>query len=301
MRFDSYHPFINLLFFFSVIAFSIAFVHPVYVGISLFCALAYSIRLHHLRGLGFGLIALLVGALFAYWYALYHHFGVTVLGKNSVGNSVTWEVLLYSILLGLRIASILLWMSCVHTIFSADKVVYLFGRINPKLSLFLTIILRMIPRLKAQARKIYRAQRSIGRGLNTKNPLRWIINALRLLSILITWFIDSLITSSESMKSRGYTLKGRTAFSLYRFDNRDRGVVITCFFCLTLSMMAILFGQTSAAYNPHIVINPITSISYIFYAAYAFFCLFPLLLQSWGEIRFQRQQKRVVDLPRLSL
>ena len=86
------------------------------------------------------------------------------------------------------------------------------------------------------------------------------------------------------MKSRGYTLKGRTAYSLYRFDNRDRSVVITMFACLTIIAMGIMLDQTKMLINPHIVMNPITVLSYVFYAVYAFYCLLPMTLQIYAEL-----------------
>ena len=60
--------------------------------------------------------------------------------------------------------------------------------------------------------------------------------------------------STVSMKSRGYSLRGRTAFSIYRFDNRDRSFVVMIFLCLTLWASAILLDQTEIYYNPEIII-----------------------------------------------
>ena len=43
MGFEDRHPAVNLIFFTAVIAGTILFHHPVYLGISVVCALAYSI------------------------------------------------------------------------------------------------------------------------------------------------------------------------------------------------------------------------------------------------------------------
>ena len=88
-----------------------------------------------------------------------------------------------------------------------------------------------------------------------------------------------------SMKSRGYTLKGRTAYSLYRFDNRDRSVVITMFACLTVIAMGIMLDQTKMLINPHLIMNPITVLSYVFYAVYAFYSLLPMTLQIYATAK----------------
>ena len=98
--------------------------------------------------------------------------------------------------------------------------------------------------------------------------------------------LESFAESSESMKSRGYSLKGRTAFSIYRFDNRDRSFVVVLFLCLTLITMAVMFNQTNIYYDPEIIMNRVTPVSVIFYAAYAVFLLLPMGLQIAGELKY---------------
>lgn len=288
MRFDSYHPTINFIFFAAVIACTATFNHPVFVAISYIAAFAYSVKLNKIRGLIFDVCLMPLIIAYAGFYSYYNHFGITPLRQNFIGNSITMEALVYGLILGLIIASIIMWMSCLFAIFSADKVVYLFGRISPKLSLFLSILLRSVPRIKERARRINVSQRGIGRGIKDGNPLRRFINILRLLSILITWTLENFVESARSMKCRGYSLKGRTAFSIYRFDNRDRGFVMAVTICMTLTAMAVMLDQTDIYYDPEIIMNRITFMSYIFYAAYGALLLLPLVLQIVGEWRFKR-------------
>ncbi len=188
-------------------------------------------------------------------------------------------------MIGVIIATVIMWFSCVHAVVSRDKIIYLFGRISPKLSLFISIILRNVPRIKARARKINTAQKAIGRGANQGNILRRICNSIRIISMIITWTLENFVESSDSMRSRGYTLKGRTALSIYRFDNRDRVFVITVFWSMTVILMGILFDQTNIMYNPEIIMNPITPVSFIFYFVHGFYCLIPMILQIVGEIK----------------
>ena len=46
------------------------------------------------------------------------------------------------------------WFSCIFFVFTTDKVVYLFGKVSPRLSLFLAIGLRMVPRIQKEAKRI---------------------------------------------------------------------------------------------------------------------------------------------------
>ena len=291
MGFEKCHPVVNFIYFTTVIAGMIVFQHPIFLLISFVCAFIYSIKRNGWKVLAFNAALLPCVAAYALYYSSYNHFGVTVLQQNSIGNNITLESLVYGLVLGFVIAGVLIWFSCVYSVFTTDKVIYLFGKVSPCLSLFLAIILRMVPRIKKEAKKINTAQRGIGRGANQGNIFHRLRNSIRILSMLITWTIDSLTMVSESMRSRGSSLRGRKAFSIYRFDNRDRAYVIGNFACLTVVLMAVMLKQTDILYDPRIIMTPITSMSYLFYIGYAVFCLMPLGLELWTEYRFWKARK----------
>ena len=291
MGFEKCHPAVNFIYFAGVIAGTIAFQHPIFLAISFLCAFAYSIKRNGWKALVFNLVLLPLVAAFALYYSSYTHFGVTVLEQNMIGNNMTLESLVYGFVLGIVVAGVLIWFSCVYSVFTTDKVVYLFGKVSPRLSLFLAIILRMVPRIKKEAKRINTAQQGIGRGANQGNLWLRIRNCIRIFSMLITWTIDSLTTASESMRSRGSTLRGRKAFSIYRFDNRDRAYVVGNFACLTVIFMAVMLKQTDIIYDPKIIMTPVTTMSYVFYTGYAVFCLMPLGLELWTEYRFKKARR----------
>ena len=297
MRFDTYHPTINLIYFSVVIAATILFKHPVILMISYTSSFIYSVKLNGVKSLIFNLVLvpLIVG--YAFVYSSYNHFGVTVLRTNFIDNSITLESLIYGAVIGVVISSVIMWFSCVHAVFSSDKIIYLFGRVSPKLSLFLSIVLRTVPRVKSTVKRIAIAQKTIGRGIGTGNAFRRLINVIRIISITITWMLENFIESAISMKSRGFTLKGRSAFSLYRFDYRDRSFVIAIFYCITVIIMGVLLDQMNILYNPEIIFNRITVLSHVFYIVYAFLCVFPLMLQVFGEFRFEHLRKSNNYLP----
>lgn len=291
MGFEKCHPAVNFIHFSAVIAGTILFGHPIFLLISVVCGFLYSIKRGGLKALVFNAALILLVAVFALYYCNYNHFGVTVLWQNMIGNNMTLESLAYGVALGVAAAGVLIWFSCVHSVFTADKVVYLFGKASPRLSLFLAILLRMVPRIKKEAKKINTAQRGIGRGANQGNLFQRLRNSIRILSMLITWTIDSLTMASESMRSRGSNLRGRKAFSIYRFDNRDRAYVIGLFTCLTLTVMAVILKQTDILYDPRVVLPPVTAMSYLFYAGYAVLCLMPLGMELWTQYRFWKARK----------
>lgn len=293
MGFEQCHPAVNLIYFAAVLTGTVSFRHPVFLGISFLCAVFYSVKRNDRKALWFDLALLPLIAVFALWYSSYHHFGVTVLRRNFIGNSMTLESLVYGVVLGFVVVGVMVWMSCVYAVFSSDKVVYLFGRISPRLSMFLAILLRMVPRMKREAKRIHRAQQGIGRGANQGNLFRRLRNCLRIFSILVTWTIESLVTASESMQSRGSSIRGRTAYSVYRFDNRDRAFVVALFAFLTVTLMAVLMRQTNMVYDPRILWNPATPMSWLFYGGYAALCLMPPALELWTEYRFRLARRRL--------
>ena len=185
-----------------------------------------------------------------------------------------------------------MWLESMFQVVSSDKVVYLFGKISPLLSLFLTILLRLIPRIGLETRRINLAQKGIGRGSNQGNVFQRFGNSLRIFSMLITWMISALALESDSMRSRGSLLRGRTAFSIYRFDNRDRSFVIGLFACITLTIMGVILGASKMWYNPRIIWRPLSGIGVVAAIGYLVLCLMPMGLEIWTEYRFDKEREK---------
>ncbi len=291
MEFARYHPAINLLYFTAVLTGTILFRQPVFLCLSYVCAFLYLLKLRGLRALIPGLGLLPLALLYALWYGSYHHFGLTVLGVNFIGNQVTLESFLCGGTWAMVCVAVVLWMGCVHAVFTTDKIVYLLGRVSPHLSLYLSILLRTVPRLNKQRQRIELAQRGIGRGKGQGNIFQRMRNALRRGSILLTWLIEGIVTTSDSMRCRGCSLRGRTAYSLYRFDGRDRSFVIGLCTLVCVLLMALLLDQTMIRFAPQVVMMPITPMSCPFYAAWAALCLLPPVLELLGARRFRHLQQ----------
>ena len=288
MGFEKCHPAVNLIYFSAVLFGALWFKHPAFVLISFLCAFTYSVKRNGIKALLFNLCLLPAVVAFVAYYVSYNHFGVTILKKNLIDNNITLESLLYGIVLGISASSAIMWFSCIYSIFSSDKVVYLFGKVSPRLSLWLSMILRAVPKIKLTAKKINIAQKGIGHGADQGNIFRRIKNCLRILSILITDTLEAFVVSSDSMRSRGHNLRGRTAFSIYRFDNRDRAFVIGMFTCITITLAGILLHQTDMLFDPRIIMPTITPVSVIFYIGFVFLCLMPPAMELWTEYQFRK-------------
>ena len=158
MNFASYHPALNLLFFVAVIAFTACWTHPGLVAVSFLCALAFSVRLRGPRAVAFGCALVAAALAFAALFALNVHFGVTNLARTPIGNSITVESLTCGLIVGIKVAAILVWLSCVMCVFTADKVVFLLGSVFPKAAMMLG------------EQRVYYALRLFGFGSKTGLP-----------------------------------------------------------------------------------------------------------------------------------
>lgn len=289
MNFASYHPALNLLFFVAVVTFTACWTRPGLVAVSFLCALAFSVRLRGSRAVAFGCVLALCTLAFAALFALNVHFGVTPIARTPIGNSITVESLTCGVIVGFKVAAILSWLSCVLSVFTADKVVFLLGPVLPKAAMMLAVVLRAVPVAGDRARKIAVAQSGIGKGPGQGNTPRRIANALRRASILISWSIERFIEMSDSMRSRGSALRGRTAYSLYRFDNRDRALAIVLVALITVCSAATALGQTQMLFSPVIVVPKASSVGVAVFAAFLVLCLLPLALQTAGEASYARK------------
>ena len=107
---------------------------------------------------------------------------------------------------------------------TSDKFIYLFGKLIPAMSLILSMVLRFVPKFKNQIEKVSDAQKCIGRDVTNGNTLAKAKHGMKILSIMTTWALENSVETADSMKSRGYGLRGRTNFSIYRFDTRDKRI-----------------------------------------------------------------------------
>ena len=290
MEMGALHPVIAAAFFAVVIATVIAWSHPVFLGISYLCALAYSVKLGGARAAVGGAALTLAALAFAALFAANVHFGVTELGQTFIGNRLTLESLLFGVALGFKVATVIMWLGCLVHVFTADKVVYLLGRVSPRLSLFAAVALRAAPLIGVQLKRISMAQSGIGRGAGQGGVVWRLRNWVRRVSALITWAIERLAQMSDSMRSRGSSLAGRTSYALFRFGMRDRVLALALGALASVVLFGSLLDQTRMLYAPELLLNPITPGSFVFFAAYAALCAFPLAYQLAVEATFDRQR-----------
>lgn len=286
--FPDYHPFINFLYFTLVIGFSLAVVHPLAQGISLVCSIIYVISIDGKKSVLFLLkYCIPVVLITAFINPAFNHEGTTILLYFSNGNPLTSESILYGFSSGALLVTMLLWFSSFNRVMTSDKFIYLFGKVMPALSLVLSMSLRFVPKFKTQMSCVTEAQRSIGRDVSSGSLWQRTKIAILIFSIMITWSLENAIETADSMKSRGYGLKGRTAFSIYRFDERDKYTLIWFVFCGLFLIAGIMLKAFGFRYFPNIRYMPVDIRTIPFYVVYFALCITPVILNLKEEIKWK--------------
>ena len=111
------------------------------------------------------------------------------------------------------------------------------------------------------------------------------------MSIMITWALENAIETADSMKSRGYGLKGRTAFSIYRFDERDKYALIWLGFCGLFLLSGTSLFAFGFRYFPNIRYAAFDMTTIPFYFVFFALCITPVLI----NLKEERKWKTLVS------
>lgn len=287
--FSQMHPIVNFIFFAFVIGFSMFIMNPACLLISLVCALFNVLYLNGKKAVRLSVLYLLPTIIIiAIVNPVFNHDGVTMLAYFPWDNPLTLESIIYGIATAVLLSSIVLWFSCFNEVMTSDKFIYLFGRIVPSLSLVLSMTLRFVPKFIFQFNVIRNSQKCIGRDISDGKLLQRLKNAAKIISIMISWALENAIETADSMKSRGHGLKGRTAFSIYRFSKRDAAVLSLI---MTSGVILIIMSVLDVAkfrYFPSVKGNVISAPAIIYYALYFSLMIMPLAINVWEGIKWKR-------------
>ena len=286
--FSTYHPVVNFIYFTLVLVFAMFLMHPVCLALSFIAAFTYSLRLNGRRVLRFNLKYMLpLMLLTALLNPLFNHQGMTVITYLGTGNPLTLESILYGLAAAAMLVTVIGWFSCYNAVMTSDKFIYLFGRIIPSLSLLFSMVLRFVPRFKAQLKTVSAAQRCIGRDTSTGTLRQRARHAIAIISIMTTWALENAIETADSMKARGYGLPGRTAFSIYHFERRDKQVLLLILCLGVYVLIGAIYGSLGFSYFTALRYAPITPYSISVFIAYPLLLTLPLIIDRKEDARWK--------------
>ena len=276
--FGNFHPIVLLIYFLSVILVAMFVPNPILQTLALLGGALFCITLQKRSAIS-GNIGFYVPLflMVAVTNPLFSHNGVTPLFFLN-GNPVTLEAFIYGIAIAVMVIGVMLWCKCYSEIMTSDKFLYLFGKVIPKLSLVLSMALRFIPAFLRQMHKVSRVQKAMGL-YSSKSFTDKLRSHMRVFMAMISWSLENAMETSASMKARGYGIKGRTNFSLFRFYMGDAVLLTVCVFLLGITVTGTAIGETVFYYYPRISELNLSLYAITVYAAFGLLSFLPFIIE----------------------
>lgn len=276
--FDDVHPFIAFAFFAYAILVTTLFMHPVFIIASFLIGISWSFILVGRKTLNLLVKFILpVTIIIAIINPLFNHKGLTILFYLK-DNPITLESIIYALVASAMFASVIIWFSCFNEIIKSEKIIYIFGKTLPSISLLIMLVLRFVPLYKRQAQKIALSMRARGCDTEGGNVIKRAKTGLNILLALITWGLESSVTTADSMRSRGHGLHGRTFYSDYRLDKRDIVIVICMLLGGITAVYGIATGSVFVKFYPLFKMNEWDFTTLFYSAIHALVLFIPIIL-----------------------
>ena len=293
-RFILMHPVVTASYYTIVIGILMFSNSPLFLISAIALGMCYDMLLKGRKSLRNNLfIILFMSFLTVLINALFTHNGSTVLFYLG-NNRVTLEAACYGFVMALMLSGVMIWFSSFNVVMTSEKLIYIFGRFAPVLGLTLSMIFRFVPLLRTRFELIREGQRALYAG-DEKSFVGKIRQLGKEVSILVSWSLESSIESADSMAARGYGLKGRTSYNLFKLRITD---------IMTLLLSMLLGGITIASYAEGVnklyyypVIRVVESspkwLEFAGYVSFIALLAMPLAIDLIGEFRWKKSRSTI--------
>ena len=290
--FSKLHPAVNLLFFIGAICFGVLLQHPVYLLAGIFASGVYYLFLNGRKGMKNILLMIPLFVFITLFNPIVNTRGVTVL-FTYFDRPYTLEALIYGIAVAATFVLMLLWFGCYGKVLTGDKFTCLFGDFAPSLSLLLVMVFRMIPNLLQKAKQIIGARNSIGKGTENSSFKDKLNSGMTVIGVLTSWALEGSITTSDSMRSRGYGTTKTTSFMVYRMTKTDCVLTAVMLVLLGVVIFFAANGSMTAEFLPERSITPINSKNIIGFIAYLGYLMIPTILNIKEVIQWNISKSKI--------
>lgn len=292
--FSTYHPAVLFFYYIGALLFAMITMHPALLAASAVGAILFFCCMYAGRP---GVIArnliyyLLLFFLLSVVNPLFSHNGEKILFFMN-GNPVTLEAVVYGTAIALLMIAVMFWCKCYNEVMTTDKFLYLFGKAIPRLSLILSMALRFLPLFKRQIGKISQAQKTMG--LYTSDSfVDKIRSSFRIFGAILTWSLENAVDTADSMKARGYGMKGRTNFSIFRFQLRDGALLAVVALLGGILVAGIGSGAFAFQYYPYIAWEEAGAFQVLSYLAAFLFMLLPVIIEVKEKIQWKLLKSKI--------
>ncbi len=291
--FSKLHPAVNLLFFTGAMCFGVLLQHPVYLLAGIFASGVYYLFLNGRKGIKNILLMIPLFIFVTLFNPIVNTRGITVL-FTYFDRPYTLEALIYGVAVAATFVLMLLWFGCYGKVLTGDKFTCLFGNLAPSLSLLLVMVFRMIPNLLQKAKQIIGVRSSIGKGTAEKSSLKDKLGSgMTIIGVLTSWALEGSITTSDSMRSRGYGTSKRTSFMVYRMTKTDWVLTFVMLVLLCIVIFFAVNGGMTAEFLPERNIASINSKNIIGFMAYLGYLLIPVIFNAKEVIQWNISKSKI--------
>lgn len=282
MKFFELHPLSLILFFVSAIVFTMITMNPVLLLLSLAFGFLANVLISKGKDLWIYFLLLFVIGI---TNPVFSHNGETVL-FYLFDQRFTLEALVYGFMSGTRIVSVIYWFRLFGVVFKQDKLNWLMGKVSPKLSVVFSMALRFIPLVKKNAKDIYNAQISMC-SFKKDTLLGKFELVFNVFSALVSMSIENAIDTADTMRSRGFENKNRTAYSLFPFRVKDIIIMAITIIDDILITYFLFSGIVSFYYYPKMYFAIANNKTYVLYVAFAILCALPIINDFTEDLRWK--------------
>ena len=280
--FHDYNPIAVAVYYLCVVTITMFSMNPVITAISLFASVL-NYALYAKGGIKPHIFSLILFLILALINPIVNHNGATVLFYFN-DRPITAEAAIYgAVAAGMAIAA-LYWLRLFTKAMTSDKLLYLFGRLSPNISLILSMAIRYVELLRVRWRKISLSQKALGL-YDDGNLIDALRGRARVLSILITWALENGIITAESMDARGYGTGRRTSFKLFKIRSTDVLMIAGCGILTTLGIVGLT--KASISYYPAITAELSEPVSIIGYLGFSLLAILPVIINTKEAIRWR--------------
>lgn len=292
MGFSAVHPAVSAVYFASVLMITMFSANPFLLAVAAAGGIAFYLKTgkssSFLKELGiYGLLFIVV----AVSNPLFSHNGNTVLFFLN-NNPVTLESFFYGINIAVMLVAVIFWFKCFNEVMTSEKLLFLFGKLSPKLALVLSSALRFIPLLKRQSKKIKEAQISLGL-FSADSWYSKIKSILTVYSALISRAFEDAVDIGSSMKARGYGLKGKTRYSLFKFRKSDAFLLVLIIVSDGVIMVLSALGAGDFSFYPSLQLPGVDKAFAAELLFFAFLCFLPFLMEMKESLMWKYYKSKI--------
>ncbi len=290
-RFQDHNPIVVFVYFLLVTVVCVLCMTPTVTLISLAGAVILDSVVSEKRGIGKHLRMLLIFFLLSLLNPFLYHNGVTVLFVLN-DNPITLEALLYGVCAALMVISVLYWFGSFSVIMTEDRLLYVFGVFSPKLALLFSMTLRYIPLFSKQAKRINNVQKALGL-YKEDNAIDSIRGGVRIFSALMTWGLENGIITADSMAARGYGVRKRTFFTIWKFGGRDFMLLLTELVLGGIVIAGRVLKAVYFSFYPAFESAKPSPLGIAALAGYALLVLLPTIIDIYEALRWKYLTSRI--------